>query len=45
MRGGVGETGVAASAVGEDLDVVEDRVRQLDPDPPLLTIEQLYLQR
>jgi hypothetical protein len=34
---------VAALTVVEDLEVLEDRVRQLDPGPPAPAIEELDL--
>lgn len=37
------ERGVPTSAVVEDLDVLEDRVRELDPRLPLLPVQQLDL--
>ncbi len=34
---------MAALTIVEDLDVLEDRVRELDPGLPLLAVEQLDL--
>jgi hypothetical protein len=34
---------VEPSAVVEPLDVLEDRVRELDPGSPSLAVEQLFL--
>ena len=42
-RGQHAETGVPSPAVVEHLDVLEDRVRELDPGLPAARVEQLDL--
>jgi hypothetical protein len=45
VRGGVLECGVSAASVVEHFDVLENRVRQLDPGLPLLAVQQFDLHR